>query len=139
MLFHNISHFMQIWLLPPGIFLIFILLGFVLSYYPKNDYGISVSLVEKKSRNTLEESNEMAKILLKNNINTITHAQHMPRSLLAFKMEHVNVIPALMGFVLLKLHNSIINLLPSLEALNASTFAMHEYVGLVIYWIISKT
>lgn len=107
----------------------------------QKDYNISVPIIEKESRNTLEESKLLAPIIKKNNIQTIylvTHAWHMPRSILAFKSANITVIPAPMGFISLKSESTLINLLPSLNALNTCAFALHEYIGIVWYWFVSK-
>lgn len=117
-------------------------------------YHVPVKIVENKSRNTQEQAVLLAPILKNQGIQTIyliTHAWHMTRSMLVFKQSMnavgINVIPAPMGYTLLQSTvvpaavgytlsqsgDALSDYLPLLNALNASVFALHEYVGILWY------
>jgi uncharacterized SAM-binding protein YcdF (DUF218 family) len=104
------------------------------------DYAVKVIGAEQKGRNTDEQSRLIIPILKANNIHTVylvTNAWHMPRSMYAFKTalagQDVQVIAAPMGYIALKSENTILNLMPFLNALQTSAYAMYEYFGLVWY------
>jgi uncharacterized SAM-binding protein YcdF (DUF218 family) len=107
----------------------------------QNSYSTPVAAVENTSRNTQEQSTLLVPILKANNVRRVylvTHAWHMPRSLYAFKTAFakadVIIIPAPMGYIDLKSKDYMYaNLLPSLNALNTSAIALHEYIGLAWY------
>lgn len=103
-------------------------------------YHVPVILIENKSRNTRDEALLLAPLLKARNIHTIyliTHAWHMPRSMLAFKQAFdalgITIIPAPMGFVILQSGDRLSDYLPLVTALNTSVFALHEYVGILWY------
>lgn len=106
----------------------------------KESYQIPIKGMEDKSRNTEEESQFIRPLLLTNHIQTIylvTHAWHMTRSMYAFqqalKKDNITVIPAPTGFINLLSSDDLANYLPSIKALTASTYALHEYVGMIWY------
>jgi uncharacterized SAM-binding protein YcdF (DUF218 family) len=107
----------------------------------QNSYSTPVAGIENTSRNTQEQSTLLVPILKANNVRSVylvTHAWHMPRSIYAFKTAFANadvtIIPAPMGYIDLKQKDYMYaNFLPSLDALNISTIALHEYIGLVWY------
>lgn len=108
----------------------------------EDGYQMNVNASENISRDTQEQGAMVAPILKQNNIRSIylvTNAWHMPRSMYAFKKalsaEGVQIIPAPMGFITLKSESFFINLLPSLNALNTSAYAMHEYTGIIWYHV----
>lgn len=107
----------------------------------KNNFNVPTQWKESASINTADESRFLVPLLQKNKIDTIylvTHAWHMPRSIYifnaTFKNTGLKVIPAPMGYIELKKEIKILNYLPSLEALNTSTTAIHEYIGLLWYY-----
>jgi uncharacterized SAM-binding protein YcdF (DUF218 family) len=106
------------------------------------NYKIATYLIENKSRNTAEESEFLAPLLVQHHIHTIylvTNAWHMPRSMMLFNdhlsQRGVKIIPAPMGYASVKTPHGLSNYLPLLNALNASVFALHEYVGIMWYKI----
>lgn len=103
-------------------------------------------LVEDRARNTYEnalyvrellEDAEASRILL------VTSAMHMPRSLLIFQRQGFEVIPAPTDFLVTQtppdlavevgIGGRLLQLMPSSEALEVSTRAIKEYIGMVIY------
>jgi uncharacterized SAM-binding protein YcdF (DUF218 family) len=108
----------------------------------EESYGINVAAMETESHTTLEQGTLMVTLLKANNIHTIyvvTHAWHMPRSMYAFKKafqgQDLTVLPAPMGYIGLKSDSFAINLLPSINALKTSVYAIHEYIGLGWYHV----
>lgn len=102
-------------------------------------FKIPVHWQENQSRNTADEAKFILPILKEhgiNNIYLITHAWHMPRSMFVFnKMllkEGIKVISAPTRFVGQN-EDVLFDFIPSLSALNTSTIALHEYIGLFWY------
>ena len=99
-------------------------------------FQIPVYLKENKSTNTAEQSKLLVPLLKHKKINIIylvTNAWHMPRSFNAFKNSGLTIIPAPTGYVSLIVEQSIMNYLPSMDALNISNIALHEYIGILWY------
>lgn len=104
----------------------------------KDDFKVPVLWKENKSTNTVEESKFILPFLKQHKINTIylvTNAWHMPRSVFVFKQSGLTIIPAPMGYISLPLQKSVLDYIPTLDALNISTMAIHEYMGLLWYRI----
>lgn len=105
-------------------------------------FNVPVTWEENKSRNTIDESHYTLPILKKNNIQTVylvTNAWHMPRSMYSFthayKNTKIKIIAAPMGYTSLQLNQGRINYLPSLDGLRVSQIAMHEYMGMIAYYL----
>lgn len=103
-------------------------------------YHIKTRALENRSRNTYEEALFLAPILAEQQITRIylvTHAWHMPRSMYAFskvfKEKNVQVIPAPTGYISLLSEEQLANYLPSIKALDASVYVLHELIGLAWY------
>ena len=103
-------------------------------------FKVPVAWLEDKGIDTEDEGNLMASILRKHGINTaylVTNAFHMTRAMYAFgqsfKNSPIQIIAAPMGYVVLQPDQGMLNYLPSLEGLNKSATAMHEYIGLLAY------
>ncbi len=102
-------------------------------------------LEDPTSFNTYQNAVNVRKILTNKGINQIllvTSALHMPRSLLIFRHEGMQAIPAPTDFLiatqdLQELDNSpqytLLNLLPDVDQLARTSKALKEYVGLFIY------
>lgn len=74
----------------------------------------------------------------------VTSAFHMPRSVLTFKKQNINIIPAPTDFSMTKQHweqlqstpqATLINSLPSAGNLEQTTKVLKEYLGILIYWL----
>ncbi len=105
----------------------------------RNDFGITAMIKEDKSHNTAEESEFLAPIFKQYQFNTIylvTNAWHMPRSMLNFKKHHtITVIPAPMGYEVYDHRYSILSFLPNIHALDTTTIALHEFIGICGYYL----
>ncbi len=100
---------------------------------------------EPESLNTYQNAVNVKKVLESRRIRRVllvTSAMHMPRSLLIFKRQGIDAIPAPTDFLvsegeLQELASSpksaILNLLPSVDNLEMLTAAIKEYVGIIAY------
>lgn len=106
----------------------------------------SAILLETQSLNTYENALYCKEILAANDINQIvlvTSAQHMPRALASFEKQGLEVIPAPTDYAITQANvdqlwepsftSQVFNLLPSAGNLSATTTALKEYIGIVIY------
>ncbi|MBN7795547.1 ElyC/SanA/YdcF family protein [Parahaliea mediterranea] len=93
-------------------------------------------LLEGHSRNTYENGYYVAQLLAQRGVRRVllvTSAFHMPRASAVFAAQGVEVIPAATDYQRLT-HDSLLPpLLPSLSALQRTTYAIHEIVGLAVY------
>jgi uncharacterized SAM-binding protein YcdF (DUF218 family) len=97
------------------------------------------------SLNTYQNAVDVRKILESRNLHRVllvTSAIHMPRSLLIFKRQKIDAIPAPTDFLITykdvqEQHDTsqsrLLNLLPDADRLQQATRALKEYVGIVIY------
>ena len=96
---------------------------------------------EGNSRNTLENAVCSQFILQGQGIEhvfLVTHAAHMPRSVYAFRKVGLKVTPAPTGYLgdTFRHANIWTTWLPSIEALQLSRTALHEWLGLLYYKIV---
>lgn len=111
----------------------------LLSYF----WGIDSSsiIIEDKAQNTHDHAPRVASLLkqrgLKKDIILVTSAWHMYRSVKVFKKNDFNVFPAPADFLEeSRIQFSIFSFLPTIDALYESTMALHEYYGIIAYWIL---
>ena len=93
-------------------------------------------LLESRSRNTRENAVHTARLLEERGLKRVllvTSARHMPRAAAVFRKAGVDLVPAPTDFRVVDKPFSPWRLLPDLEALDASTRAVKEYAGLVVY------
>jgi uncharacterized SAM-binding protein YcdF (DUF218 family) len=106
----------------------------------------SAIIEEAASRNTHENAVYTTRLLLARGIRKIllvTSAMTMPRALAAFRFQGIDVIPAPTDFTpyprpasegwVSDLQADAFALVPSSDALNKSSAAIHEYEGLLLY------
>jgi uncharacterized SAM-binding protein YcdF (DUF218 family) len=101
-----------------------------------DSFNVEVKWEEAQSLNTAENAIYSAAILKENGIDSIflvTHAWHMPRSVMLFEQQGLNVTPAPTIFVSSKDEFALIDYLPSAGALYKTRVALHEYLGLIWY------
>ncbi|MCB8942844.1 MAG: YdcF family protein [Ardenticatenaceae bacterium] len=102
--------------------------------------------LETKSRNTYQNALYSRPLLEERDIDTIllvTSAIHMPRSVALFEKQGFTVIPLPTDYLIterswadvtsLRLSHQFGNALPTVENLQLTTWALKEYVGLVVY------
>lgn len=103
-------------------------------------------LLETESLNTYENAVFSKKILEREGVKKIilvTSAQHMPRAVALFENMNLDVIPAPTDYTVTEVEweklwepdfiTQLFNLLPSVGNLSATTNAMKEYIGMVVY------
>lgn len=107
----------------------------------------SAVIEETNALNTHENAIYTKKILDKKGIEKallVTSAFHMPRSVLTFKKQNINIIVAPTDFSITKQHweqlqstpqATLINSLPSAGNLEQTTKVLKEYLGIFIYWL----
>ncbi|MFZ5593023.1 MAG: YdcF family protein [Pseudomonadota bacterium] len=102
-----------------------------------NDFRVAVKWVEDKSLTTFENARYSRPFLEQAHIRRVylvTHAWHMPRSVLAFERAGIAVIPAPTGFVTpWPIERGAFAWLPSAHALQTSYHALHEIGGWMWY------
>jgi len=105
----------------------------------EDEYGVGVSWIEDRSGNTRQNAKYSAMMLHEAEISRIylvTHAWHMPRARGAFEAFGIEVVPAPTGFRTWP-GIGLREFLPSAQAFQESTWALHECVGLVWYQVVA--
>lgn len=101
------------------------------------NFSIAPRWIESQSKNTAENAQFSAEILLNNNIDEIllvTHSWHLPRAKRMFEQNNMKVIAAPTGFESkLDKENNWTHYLPSSRALEQSSRALHEMLGQLWY------
>lgn len=102
--------------------------------------GVSADkiITEEESRNTRENALYTKQVL--NEINAkkvilVTSAFHMPRAYAVFKKIDVDAVPVASNFIIKPKPYDPFSFIPNVGDLRNSTFAIKEYVGIIIYWI----
>ncbi len=101
----------------------------------QNEFSVPVRWMEGNSANTLENARLSYRMLATENIRAIylvTHAWHMPRARLVFEVAGFNVIPAATGYTT-RYRLTMLDFLPSAQALRDSALFFHEIIGIVWY------
>ena len=103
----------------------------------QSELGVLVRWIEPESTNTAESAAFSAAILREEEIESallVTHAWHMPRAVLAFEDTDLDVVPAPTAFAVASDYQwpgVMADYIPSAGALQASGFALNEWIGLV--------
>ncbi|MDP2452429.1 MAG: YdcF family protein [Polaromonas sp.] len=98
----------------------------------EQDYGLKLRWIDDRSRDTAENANLLRPLLEKDGVRRIalvTHAWHMPRSVLAFERAGFTVTAAPMGFTLPS-GNGVLEWLPSGNGLEDSRAILREWLAL---------
>lgn len=92
---------------------------------------------EPNGYNTAQEGILTTNILKQEGVKKIylvTHALHMPRAVFAFRNKGINIVPAPTGYIERENKFGILSgIIPSMNALNYSAIALHEYIGILWY------
>jgi uncharacterized SAM-binding protein YcdF (DUF218 family) len=97
-------------------------------------WGVRLTWVDDRSRDTQENASATAALLQADGVRRIalvTHATHMPRSVLQFEAAGFEVLPAPMGAVLPR-NRTVLEWLPSARGLWASQEVLREWLGLQV-------
>jgi uncharacterized SAM-binding protein YcdF (DUF218 family) len=103
----------------------------------QEDFQVPVRWVEDRAINTYENARFSAKMLKKEGIHKVylvTHAWHMPRSVMAFQNAGLEIIPAPLAFTT-HYQTDLFSFIPSVEALRDAKILIHEVIGLVWYQV----
>lgn len=98
----------------------------------QGDYGLALRWADSRSRDTAEGARMMAGQMQGDRIRRIalvTHATHMPRSVLAFEKAGFQVTPAPIDFAQPR-GRSVVEWLPSLDGLALSRSVLREWLGI---------
>lgn len=102
----------------------------------KESFGVNVTWQEDKSFNTAENAIYSVALLKSHGINSIflvTHAWHMPRSVMMFEQQGIKVTPAPTIFTYDVSDPTWSYFIPTAGALLATRTALHEYIGILWY------
>lgn len=101
------------------------------------ELNTEVFLMERNSRNTIENAKEVAKLIVKNKIEQVllvTHASHMLRAEYSFNHSGINIIPAPTHFYSVNDSKPFyFKLLPNIQAFYISNVSLYEMLGYI--WI----
>jgi uncharacterized SAM-binding protein YcdF (DUF218 family) len=101
----------------------------------RDDFSVPSPWLEEQSNNTAENARFSAAMLRKAGIHRIllvTDAMHMQRARLAFRQAGLDVVPAPTIFISAE-SGTIVDFLPRSQWLNHTTYALHEWLGLLWY------
>lgn len=101
----------------------------------RRDFNIEVRWLEEHSGDTLESARNTASVLSAQGVRRIalvTHAWHMPRSVAAFEAAGLSVVPAPMAYLSARPLTPL-DFIPQARAMNASSVALHEWIGRAWY------
>jgi uncharacterized SAM-binding protein YcdF (DUF218 family) len=96
-------------------------------------------LLEKGSRTTHENAVETARLLRDRGLLKfflVTTAAHLPRAVGCFRQAGLDPIPFPVDYRATPLRDTPLSYVPLVEALELSTFAVHEYVGYAMYRVL---
>lgn len=99
------------------------------------EFNVPVAWIEDAARDTHENATNSARLLRQDGIDAVvlvTHAWHMRRAVAAFQRAGLNTVPAPTRFVS-RTAPLIDDFLPSAGALQTSSFAIHEWIGIAWY------
>jgi len=101
----------------------------------REDFRVPVRWVEDRSENTAENAAYSAELLRRDHVARVllvTDAMHMPRAERMFRKSGIEVVPAPTLFLAAK-PLSASDLVPTIEGLRRSTYALYEWIGLAWY------
>ncbi|WP_062262815.1 YdcF family protein [Endozoicomonas arenosclerae] len=107
----------------------------------KSDYGVDVTWIEDQSMTTMQNATNSRNVLGEGTktVVLVTHAWHMPRSVLSFKRAGFKVLPAPTAFTWIQIPwQKLSYWIPRVRNLRVSELALHEYLGLSWYWMTSR-
>lgn len=103
----------------------------------EKDFRVPVRWVEHRAKDTFQNARNSRAILQAEGIDTVllvTHAWHMPRAVFAFETSGLTVIAAPTRLSAPPEPN-FTDFWPSMGALQSSYYGLHEWMGLVWYWL----
>jgi uncharacterized SAM-binding protein YcdF (DUF218 family) len=107
----------------------------IMQHILQSEYGLSARWIEDASSTTWENARFSAPLLKQagaKRIALVTHAWHLRRAVPLFEAQGLSVIPAGIQFSSTPV-DSILDLVPTPAGLRDSTFALHEWLGILWY------
>jgi uncharacterized SAM-binding protein YcdF (DUF218 family) len=101
----------------------------------QSEYGITTRWVEDAALTTWDNARYSARILKPAGVRRIalvTHAWHLRRALPLFEAQNLDVVPAGIQFSRTEL-DKVLDIVPTPAGLRDSTFALHEWLGILWY------
>lgn len=97
-------------------------------------------ITETESRNTMENAAELAKLLSsteKRRIGLVTSALHILRSEKAFRKQFPNdtIVPIPVNYIYSPYRHNLRSFVPSADAFATSNYAIHEWIGIIWYFM----
>ncbi|MHB1094429.1 YdcF family protein [Thiobacillus sp.] len=109
--------------------------GRIMQQVLQSEYGIAPRWVEDAALTTWDNARLSARLLRDSGIRRIvliTHAWHLRRAVPLFKAQGLDVAPAGIQFSSTRL-DSVLDVIPTPAGLRDSTFALHEWLGILWY------
>lgn len=109
--------------------------GRIMQHILQTEYGMSPRWIEDASLTTWDNARLSAPLLKQagaRRIVLVTHAWHLRRAVPLFEAQGLAVVPAGTQFARTRI-DSVVDLLPDPAGLRASSFALHEWLGILWY------
>lgn len=109
--------------------------GQIMQHILQNEYGLSARWIESTAATSWDNARLSAPLLKEQGIKRIalvTHAWHLRRVVPLFEAQGLSVVPAGIQFSHTRI-DSPTDLMPTASALRDSTFALHEWLGILWY------
>lgn len=93
-------------------------------------------ILEEESRNTFENAIYCKKIMISKKMKNallVTSALHMPRSKSLMEKINVDFTPISTDFMIVNNNSKVWDNLPNAGSLNKTTYAIHEWIGIIVY------
>ena len=102
------------------------------------DLGVPLSAIvlEENSRSSFENAVNCAELMRLQGMDRailVTSALHMPRSFAVLRALGVDVVPAATDFEVTEGPRTVLCWIPNSQALQRSTYALHEWIGIAVY------
>ncbi len=102
------------------------------------DLGVPLRAIvlEENSRSTYENAvncAELMRLLGMDSSILVTSALHMPRSFAVLRALGVDIVPAATDFEVADGPRTVLSWIPNSQALQRSTYALHEWIGIAVY------
>jgi uncharacterized SAM-binding protein YcdF (DUF218 family) len=109
--------------------------GRIMQQILEDEYRLSPRWVEDRAETTWDNARFSAALLHADGVRRIalvTHAWHLHRAVPEFEAQGLDVVPAGIGFSSTRI-DDVFDLVPSPAGLRDSTFALHEWLGILWY------
>lgn len=109
--------------------------GAIMQRILQDEYGLTARWVEDRAETTWDNARNAAKLLQPDGVRRValvTHAWHLRRAMPLFEAQGLEVVPAGIGFSRTGV-DDVFDLLPTPAGLRDSTFALHEWLGILWY------